>query len=142
MGLLDSVIGAVTGGGGGGQMDVMKMVLGMVAGNSQGGSGGGLADLVGKFQQGGLGDVVGSWIGSGQNQAVSPDQLTNVLGADTIGNIAEKLGLSHADAAHQVSQVLPQVVDKLTPDGALPTGGLGNLSDLLGKFLPGAGNQA
>jgi uncharacterized protein YidB (DUF937 family) len=138
MGLLDSVLGAVTGGGGGGQMDIMKMVLGMVAGNSQGASGGGLADLVGKFQQGGLGDVVGSWIGHGQNQSISPDQLSGVLGSDAIGNIAQKLGISHGDAAQQISQVLPQVVDKLTPDGALPTGGLGNLSDLLGKFLPGS----
>jgi uncharacterized protein YidB (DUF937 family) len=135
MGLLDSVLGMVTGGqqGGGGNAALLNIVVGMLANNSQGG-GGGLADIVGKFQQAGMGDVVSSWIGTGQNAPVSGDQLHNVLGADTIASIAQQLGLSHGDAAGQLAQILPQVVDKLTPQGQAPAGGLGDIGGLLAQL--------
>ena len=141
MGLLDSVLGAIggaQGGQGGGQAALINAVIGMLA-NQGGGQGGlgGLGGLIGKFQQGGLGDVVGSWVGTGQNMPVSPDQLSNVLGSDTIGNLAQQLGLSQGDVAGQLSQILPQVVDKLTPDGQVPEGGLGDVGSLLGQLMGG-----
>ena len=142
MGLLDSVIGALGGGGqagGGGQSALLNIVMGMLAnrsGGQQGGvdMGGGLGGLMAKFQQGGMGDVMSSWIGSGQNMPISGDQLSNVLGSDMLGKIASQLGISHGEAAGQLSQVLPQVVDKLTPNGQVPEGGLGDIGAILGRF--------
>ena len=132
MGLLDSVLGALTGGGqGGGQGALLNAVVGMLA--NQGG--GGIGDLIGKFQQAGLGNVIGSWVGTGQNLPISTDQLGSVLGSDTLGNLAKQLGLSHGDLSSQLSQMLTQVVDQLTPHGAVPEGGLGSAADLLGKLM-------
>ncbi len=149
MGLLDTVIGALGQGqgGGGGQGELLNMVIGMLGqggGGVSGGSGGlggigGLAGLVEKFHQGGLGEVANSWVGTGQNLPVSPDQLGGVLGNDTIAAMAGKLGLNQGDLLGQLSQMLPQVVDKLTPNGQLPqaggAGGLGDLAGMLGGLL-------
>ena len=88
-----------------------------------------------KFAQSGLGDVVQSWISSGQNMPVSADQISNVLGKDTLGGLAQRLGLNPGDLAGQLSQMLPQVVDKLTPTGQMPAGGLGSVGDLLGQLF-------
>jgi uncharacterized protein YidB (DUF937 family) len=82
-----------------------------------------------------MGDVVSSWIGSGQNMPIGADQLNNVLGSDMVANIARQLGMSNGDAASQISQMLPDVVDRLTPQGQMPQGGLGNVGDLLGMLL-------
>lgn len=147
MGLLDSVMGALGGGGqqqvpgaGGGQAALIGAVLAML--NQNGAAGGGLGGLVAKFQQGGLGDVVGSWISSGHNLPISPTQLQDVLGSDLIGQLASQLGLSHHDASAQLSQVLPQVVDHLTPNGQLPaegeaSPGVGDIGAILGRFGQG-----
>ena len=147
MSLLDSVIGALGpshGAPGGGQGDLLGTLVGMLgqSGGAAGGLGGlgGLAGLVTKFQQGGLGDIVGSWVGSGQNLPVSADQVSGVLGNDTIAQLAQKLGLGHGEVAGQLSQMLPQLVDKLTPHGQLPAagaaggeqGGMGDLAGMLG----------
>ncbi len=145
MGLLDSVIGALGrpgGQAGGGNADLLGAVIGMLgqgmgnAGGRPGGLAGGLAGLVEQFTRGGLGNVVQSWIGTGHNLPVSADQLSQVLGSDTLGQIARQLGLSHDEAATQVSQLLPQVVDQLTPDGQLPAPGsdLGSLADIGGAL--------
>ena len=150
MGLLDSVLGALAGsqgggagvqGGGGTQAAMLNAVIAMLA-NSQGagqGAGnaaglGGLGDLIGKFTQGGMGDIIGSWVGHGQNAPISGDQLSSVLGSDTIGQLAAQLGLSHGETASQLSQMLPQVVDRLTPHGQAPEGGLGGIGDILAQF--------
>ena len=90
---------------------------------------GGLGGLVNKLKQGGLGDVVNSWVGSGQNQPVSPKQLSPALGSDIIKALAQRSGLSEEEITKQLSQVLPGVVDKLTPAGRLPT--LAELSDTM-----------
>ena len=139
MGLLDSVVGMLAGGqgGGGGNAALLNAVVGMLAGGGQGGAqgGGGLASILGKAQQAGLGDVVTSWIGKGQNMPISPDQLNNVLGSDMVANLAKQLGMSHGDASSQISQMLPDVVDRLTPHGNVPQGGLGNVTDLLGMLM-------
>ena len=150
MGLLDSVLGAVMGGqqpqdaghaAGGG----LGGLLGMVASNPQllqavagmlsnDGAQGGLGGLLAKFQQAGLGDVIGSWVGTGQNQPISGEQLTDVLGPDTLSGLAAKLGVSPDDAAGQLSSILPGLVDQLTPQGQAPEGGLGNTGELMGML--------
>jgi uncharacterized protein YidB (DUF937 family) len=90
---------------------------------------GGLGGLLDKFQKGGLGNVANSWVGPGQNQPVAPNQLGSALGPDIIKTIAQRSGLSEEDVTKQLSQVLPGVVDKLTPSGRLPT--LAELSQML-----------
>lgn len=146
MGLLDSVLGAALGGGhsggGGGQADLLKMVIGMLAGGGQGGQGGadsgGLGGLLEQFQRNGLGEVAGSWVSTGQNLPISPDQLGQVLGGDQIAGMASKLGMNQGDLLGQLSQMLPQVIDQLTPNGQVPqqidAGGI-DLGSLLGGLL-------
>lgn len=135
MGLLDSVLGAAMGGqagAAGGNAALLNAVVSLLGNDSaQGGIGG----LVTKFQQSGLGDVVASWISSGQNMPVSADQLRGALGDDTLSQLARQSGGSPADVLGQLTQLLPQVVDQLTPQGQLPQGGLGNVSDLLGMLM-------
>ncbi len=146
MGLLDSVMGAVLGGG---QQQAAQgglgSIIGMVANNPQmmsaitgmlgnDGAQGGLGGLVAKFQQAGLGDAVGSWIGTGENQAINGDQLSNALGSGTISDIASKLGMSQGDAAGQLANILPGLINHLTPNGQAPEGGLGNAGDLMGML--------
>jgi uncharacterized protein YidB (DUF937 family) len=82
---------------------------------------GGLGGLLEKLQKGGLGNAINSWIGSGQNQPVSPGQLGSALGPDIIKMLAQRSGLSEEEITKQLSQILPGVVDKLTPHGRLPT---------------------
>ncbi len=135
MGLLDSLIGALgqtPGGTGGGNIDLIRAVVGMLGNDSQSG---GLGGLVSKFAQHGMGDVINSWIGTGQNQAIGAEQLSNVLGNDAIADLAQKFGLSNGDMAGKLSQMLPQIVDHLTPHGQVPQGGLGNVGDILGMLL-------
>ena len=149
MSLLDSVIGVLANAQPGAQPPspgatqgaagsvLLSTVSAMLATGqqSQGAGVGGLGDLIGRFTQGGMGDVIGSWIGHGQNAPISGDQLSNVLGADTIGQIAAQLGLSHGEAASQLSQMLPEVVNRLTPEGQAPGEGLGDdMGALLGQL--------
>ena len=89
---------------------------------------GGLGGLLDKLEKGGLGDTANSWVGSGQNKPVSPGQLGPALGPDIIKTLAQRSGLSEEEITRQLSQVLPGIVDKLTPQGRLPT--LAELSDL------------
>jgi len=147
MGLLDIVSGMLAGrpgegglgdllgqGAQGSQADVLKLVLGMLASDGQSG---GLAALVRSFQNAGLGEQVNSWIGSGQNLPVSADDLGNVLGTERMSQMAERMGLSTGDLGAQLSQLLPQAVDRLTPGGQMPEGGLGDLGELLGRLTRG-----
>ena len=82
---------------------------------------GGLGGLLNKLQQGGLGNETKSWVGSGQNQSVSPGQLGSALGPSIIKMLAQKSGIPEEELTKQLSQVLPGIVDKLTPNGRLPT---------------------
>jgi uncharacterized protein YidB (DUF937 family) len=82
---------------------------------------GGLGGLLNKLEQNGLGSVANSWVGSGQNQSVSPGQLSSALGPSIIKMLAQKSGMSEEDITKQLSQVLPGLVDKLTPNGRMPT---------------------
>ena len=116
MGLLDTIAGQVLGGGG--KSDLLNAVMGLI-GNQQAG---GLGGLVQQFAGKGLGDIVNSWVGTGQNMPITPEQIRQGLGSDTLKQLASKAGLSSEDVTSQLSRLLPNVVDKLTPDGQLPTG--------------------
>ena len=112
-----------TGSAGGGLGDLLKGGLGgLLAGGAAGGVlSGGLNDLLKQFQQSGQGEVAQSWIGSGPNKAISPDDLASALGADRINTLASFSGMSRDDLLNGLSQQLPDVVDRLTPDGRVPT---------------------
>lgn len=94
---------------------------------------GGLQGLLGQFQEKGLGDQVASWIGTGQNQPIGGEQVRAALGPDQLQQLAGQLGLSHGEAAEGLAGLLPQVVDKLSPEGSLPEGG--NVLNLLKGLL-------
>jgi len=130
MGLFDSVLSVVSDqlqqqGG------LANVLTGLLANN---GELGGLNGLVDKFKDAGLGDVVNSWIGTGENAPISADQLSGVLGGDLVGKLAGQLGLDPGQLTGQLSQMLPGLVDKLTPNGTAPQGGLGNAGDLMGML--------
>jgi uncharacterized protein YidB (DUF937 family) len=143
MGLLESLLGAAAGAMTGQQQPqsnpLLQVAMGLLSnGGAQNGVGGlgGLQGLMGLFQQGGLGDVIGSWVGKGQNSPISGDQLMQVLGSGQMGQIASQLGLSHGDAASQLAQVLPGLIDQLTPHGQAPAQGLGGAEDIM-KMIGG-----
>jgi uncharacterized protein YidB (DUF937 family) len=82
---------------------------------------GGLGGLLQKFQQAGQGDVLNSWIGSGQNQQIQPGTLGQVLGSQTVQDLAQKAGINPNDLLGQLAQHLPEIINQLTPNGRLPT---------------------
>lgn len=128
MDILNTVKSAL--GGGNNQGDLLSSVMGLIGGQ------GGLNNLISQFGAKGLGDVIGSWVGTGKNLPVSPDQLKGVLGDDTVKNIASKLGMDSGALTSQLSNLLPDVVDKLTPDGKVPEGDLmSKATDLLGGLF-------
>jgi len=81
---------------------------------------GGISGLVKKLQDSGLGDVAASWVGTGENKSINPDQLSQVLGKDQITALAQQAGIPESDGASVLSKVLPTMVDKLTPEGKEP----------------------
>lgn len=145
MSLLNTILGAAGSMMGGQQQQanpLLNIVLGMLAnqgGNAQGGNAlGGLAGLMGQMQNAGLGNVIQSWIGKGDNLPINPQQLQSILGSGQIGQIAQQLGLSEGDTSNQLAQLLPEIIDKLTPDGEVPQQGLGNadqMMNMLGALL-------
>lgn len=119
MGILDT-IGALLGKSGDSTTSVPEALVAAI-GDHEGGIGG----LVQKFQNAGLGDVVSSWVGNGENQAVAPDALHGILGSDLVQQLAAKTGLPLDQLLPQVAQHLPGLVDHLTPDGQVaPDGNL------------------
>ncbi len=120
MGLLDSVMGALGGtGGNGGNNAMINVVMQMLANK---GESGGLAGLVQAFQKNGLGEQMNSWISTGQNLPISPEQIKAALGSGQLGQIAGQLGMNESQAAGGLADLLPQVIDKLTPNGQMPQG--------------------
>jgi uncharacterized protein YidB (DUF937 family) len=157
MGLFDSiagkVMGNVLGGGQAGGADLGSL-LGAVMGG-QGGGAGGMAGVLGgvlnqaggieglseKFQQGGLGDVFSSWVGTGENKPVTGEQLQSVLGNEAITGVAEKLGINAQQMMPLLAQFLPMIIDKITPKGQIdPDAAQGaGLEQALGGMLSGGG---
>lgn len=124
MGFLDDVVGKLSqaaGGSGGEQSALINGVLGFLSGE---GPGGGLPGLIQSFRDKGLDDIVSSWIGTGQNLPINMEQLKTGMGSDIIGQIAAKVGLPADVAASNLTQILPTLIDKLTPEGKIPESGL------------------
>jgi len=115
MSLLDRVLGTLTGKTG----DAAPSALGSVV-TELVAQGGGLDALVQKFHDAGLGGVIGSWIGSGENQAISADMLHQVLGSAQVQQLAARSGLPVDQLLAQLADHLPGIVDRLTPDGRIP----------------------
>jgi uncharacterized protein YidB (DUF937 family) len=81
----------------------------------------GLGGLIKQFQQKGLGDVVDSWVSTGKNKNVGPDQISVALGGDVVDDLSRRTGLTRDQVVAELAKMLPNVVDNLTPDGRLPT---------------------
>jgi uncharacterized protein YidB (DUF937 family) len=88
--------------------------------NSKSGSSSGLSSVVEGFTKNGLGQQASSWVGTGENQPVSPDQVKSALGDQQVAEVAEQAGVSQDEAAKGLAGLLPQLVDHLTPDGKIP----------------------
>ena len=143
MGLLDGILGNVLGSvlGGGNQaqqqaQDPLSAILSGLTGGSGGGAGGGgmgnvllqlglsmiqqnggLGGVLGKFRQGGMGAQADSWVGTGQNMNIAPNQLEQIFGSGALSDIASKLGMSQDQAGSAMSQMLPELINQLTPQG-------------------------
>lgn len=120
MGMFDDITGKaqeMMGGSGGG---IVKAVMNLLSDKQTGG----LAGLVESFKQRGLGDVVNSWIGKGPNAPISPQQVREGMGNERMEKVAAQAGVSTDEAANKLSEHLPNIVDKLTPDGSIPEGGM------------------
>ncbi len=85
---------------------------------------GGVRGLVEAFEQKGLGNIISTWVGTGENAPVTPDQVEEGLGGDTVRQLAEKAGLSVEEAKTKLSELLPTLVDRFTPEGCIPEGSL------------------
>lgn len=132
MGLLDSVIGVLSGvRSTSGSGDMLNVVLQMLAND---GEGIGMEGLVERFNDSGMSSVLNSWISRGSNLPISAEDLQRVLGTETVEEIAQQAGLSRRVTADRLSQMLPFVIDKLTPHGRLPASGLGDLGQLMGRM--------
>jgi uncharacterized protein YidB (DUF937 family) len=120
MGLLDDVMGMAGMGGANAQSQQHAGALGMLLAYINSPQVGGISGLQQMFEQKGLGGLVSSWIGTGQNQPISAGQLQNVLQGNALQEIAAKTGMDTGQLGSIFSQLLPNVVDKLTPNGQVP----------------------
>ena len=124
---LGDILGQVLGGGaprgGGGIGDILGQVLGGGGGGGAGagmGGMGGLGGLLEQFQRAGYGEQASSWVGTGQNQPIPADVIGHIFGQDGLAAIARQAGVSEQDASAGLSQLLPEVVDRVTPNGQVP----------------------
>ena len=131
MGVLDGLLGKALGGmmgtsgSGQAQSPLLQIALQLLQQN------GGVSGVLDKFRQGGYADQADSWQSTGQNMPVSGNALQEVLGSGSIGQIAQQLGMSHGDAAGGLAQMLPQLIDRFTPDGQIPD----NHNDMVAQAL-------
>jgi uncharacterized protein YidB (DUF937 family) len=132
MGLLEELVGKATGTPSSGSAE---QTSGLATGIMQmlSSQPGGLPGLVQAFHEKGLGSIVNSWVGTGQNLPISAEQIQGVLGSEQVKQLAAKVGISPDVAGSKLAEILPVVVDKLTPDGKIPEGG-GLFEQALGFF--------
>ena len=148
MGLLDGILGGVVGSAlgntsmGGAQNPLGALLGSLGGGQSQGANlltaamsllqqNGGLNGVLDNFRQSGMAQHADSWVGTGANIGISGDQLQQVLGSSSIGNVASQLGMSNGQASSAMAQLLPELINQLTPDGQIPS----DHGDLLSKGL-------
>ena len=114
--------GGTTNAGGGGLGSLLPGGLGGLFGGRDAGNvlSGGLNDLLKQLQQSGHGEAADSWVGSGPNKAIAPNDLAKALGADRINTMMAQSGMSREELLDGLSQQLPDVVDQLTPNGRVP----------------------
>jgi uncharacterized protein YidB (DUF937 family) len=140
MGLLDSLLGAATGktDNSGGAAQLIGVLGGLLA------QSGGLQGLANKFAQNGQGNAFQSWVGMGENEAVSSGQVQNALGSEQVNALAAKMGIDPAQASNFLAEYLPKIVDKLTPAGKIDPGAdhQQGLAALLPSLLQSLGGQA
>lgn len=127
MGLMD-LAGSFLGGGQSPQGGMMGLVMGLIQQQ------GGLQGLLGKLNDSGLGAQAASWVSRGQNLPISAEQIQALLGGGQLQALASQADLDHQEAAGGLANLLPQVVDKLTPDGQVPEGELDLGGILKGLF--------
>lgn len=135
MGLLDSAIqmlGEVQQQAQDPKAKLLQAAVAMLSDNSQTG---GLPGLMEKFQQAGLGNLIGSWVGGGQNLPISGEQVQQALGDEHLQQLSAASGLPAGEAAQHLSDLLPGLIDQLTPNGEVPPGGLGQVGALLGQLV-------
>ena len=136
MGLLDAILGGMMRGqpgaptgmsglGAQGESPLLQIALQLLQQH------GGLQGMLGKFQQAGYGEQAQSWIGTGQNMPIDAGALSQIFGQGQLSQIAQQLGIPHDQVAGQLAQELPNVVDRMTPDGQIPEGH----SDLVNEAL-------
>jgi uncharacterized protein YidB (DUF937 family) len=129
--LASAAINAMMGGNNvNGQSPIAHVLTDLIQDHS---SGNGLAGLVQQLSAGGLGQQVQSWVGTGTNMPVSGDQIQQALGSDKIQQLAQRVGMDPGALSGALSQLLPHVVDRLTPAGHLPP--QGGLQDALSSLL-------
>jgi uncharacterized protein YidB (DUF937 family) len=158
MGLLDTLLagmaGQSTGGAEGGANPMLQILLQMLASGQQGGgmssgmSGagmggmgglgglGGLGALIEQFQRAGMGQQVDSWISSGQNMPITADQLSQVFGRGQLQEMAQNSGMDVGQLSGGLAEMLPQLIDQLTPGGQVPPSGLDGALAELSKMMP------
>jgi uncharacterized protein YidB (DUF937 family) len=107
MGLFDGLLGGVIG------AEMATVVNGLIEKH------GGVQGIVAQLETQGFGGTVRSWVATGVNQPITPDQIHQALGSDVLKQLAAKFGMSPEDLAAKLSKVLPQAIDKLTPDGVV-----------------------
>ena len=130
MGLLD-IVGGLIGGQAGGNSQSALITTALEFINNQPG---GLNGLIQRFQEKGLGDVVSSWVGNGENQPIAPEALHSVLGSEAVSDLAAKAGVQPDQVTGLLSQILPHVVNAATPDGEVPAEGKLNSTTVLGAL--------
>ncbi len=134
MGLLDGMLGQVLGGN---QQAGGNSLMGLVSALLQ--NQGGLEGLLKQFKQAGLADQAASWVSTGDNQPINADQIKAAVGESALSDLAAKFGLSAEAASASLADLVPAVVDKLTPNGKVETGdiSLDTLTGVLGKLFKG-----
>lgn len=139
MGLLDSVMNAASGmmNGGQGSGNLLDAAVQLIKNNPDG-----LSGVVEQFRNGGLGEAVNSWVGTGENQPVSAESIQQVLGATQLGDIASRFGISSEQVSSGLATVLPELINQLTPNGTVDSGSNdlmeAGLNLLKGKLFGGA----
>lgn len=128
--ILGSVASSVLGGGDNKQSLAIQLIQSLLQ------SQGGVEGLIAKFQQGGLDDILKSWIGTGENAPISAEQITNVFGADNLQSAAQEAGVAQEDAPNLLSEFLPKIVDTLSPNGEFDLSNI-NTNDLIAQAAKG-----
>jgi uncharacterized protein YidB (DUF937 family) len=112
---------------------IAQAAMSLLSSSGGGSASGGLDGVLGALRSKGLGDVVSSWVGTGANRAISPEQVQSALGQDKVSQFAKQAGVSGNEATAALAGMLPGLVDKLSPDGRLPDAK--GIESMIGQFL-------